>query len=171
VISFHLPHKIDNFPTVAPNVGLVSQARAPKMNYALLLISSFRASVKIGVPLEFLVVVTNEGRDSRIDLDILRHGFEVTVLHLCDLRTNEPHFGLTLCDLRIQDTVIVVLDARRDDIYYQPDQDGGQDNENQRSLRMAPIIFGKIHRHIRVVTVPGAPLVEPLRHRIATSTL
>jgi hypothetical protein len=33
----HLPHKIDNFPTVAPNVGLTSQARAPKMNYALLL--------------------------------------------------------------------------------------------------------------------------------------
>jgi hypothetical protein len=39
--------------------------------------------------------------------------------------TNEPHFGLTLCDLRIQDTVIVVLDASRDDIYRQPDQDGG----------------------------------------------
>ncbi len=57
----YLPHKIDYFPAVAPNLGLMSQARAPKMNYALLLISLFRASVKIGVPLVFLVVVINEG--------------------------------------------------------------------------------------------------------------
>jgi hypothetical protein len=95
------------------------------MNYALLLISLFRASVKVGVLLEFLIVVINEGPDSRIDLDVLRHGLEVAILDLCDLRTNEPHFGLTLRDLRIQDTVIVVLDARRDDIYHQPDQDDG----------------------------------------------
>lgn len=121
----HLPHKIDNFPTVAPHLGLMSQARAPKMNHAPVLISLFRASVKIAVPLEFLVVVSNEGPDSRIDLDILRHGFEIAVLHLCDLPTDEPHFGLTLGDLRIQDTVIMALDARRDDIYHQPDQDGG----------------------------------------------
>ena len=116
----HLPHKINYFPTVAANLGPISQARAPKMNHALLLISLFRASVKIAVPLEFLVVVSNEGPDSRVDLDILRHGFEVTVLHLCDFRTDEPHFALTLGDLRIQDTVIVALDARRDNI----DRDG-----------------------------------------------
>jgi hypothetical protein len=34
---------------------------------------------------------------------------------------------------------------------------------------MLPIIFGEIHRHIRVVSAPGRPLVEPLRYRIATS--
>jgi len=150
----YLPHEIDYFPAVTPHLGLMSQARVPKMNHAPVLISLFRASVKIAVLLELLVI--NEGPDSCIDLDVLRHGLEVAVLHLCDLRTNEPHFGLTLGDLRIQDTVIVVLDARRDDIYQQPDQDGGQDNENQRSLWMAPIVFGKIHRHIRVVTAPGA---------------
>jgi len=51
-------------------------------------------------------------------------------LHLCDLRTKEPHFGLTLRDLRIEDTVIVALDAPRKDINRQPDQDRGHDNEN-----------------------------------------
>jgi hypothetical protein len=44
----------------------------------------------------------------------------------------------------------------RNDIYCQPDQDGGQDNENQRSLWMVPIIFGKIHRHIRIVLASRA---------------
>jgi hypothetical protein len=120
----YLPHQIDNFPTVAPNLGLMSQARVPKMNHAAVLIPLFRTSVEIAVLLELLVVVINEGPDSGIDLDVLRHGLEVAVLHLCDLRTDEPHFGLTLCDLRIQDTVIVALDAFRNDIYHQPDQDG-----------------------------------------------
>ena len=57
---------------------------------------------------------------------------------------------MTLCDLRVQDMVIVALDALRNGIYHQPDQDGGYDNKKQRSLSMGPIIFGKIHRHIRV---------------------
>ena len=165
----HLPHKIDYFPAVAPRLGLMSQARLPKMNHAPVLIPLFRNSVKIRVPLELLVVVINERPDSCRDLDVLPHGLEVAVLHLCDLRTDEPHFGLTLCDLRIQHTVIVTLDARRNDIYHQPDQSGGYDNEKQRSLSMLPIIFGEIHRHIRVVSAPGRPLVEPLRYRIATS--
>jgi hypothetical protein len=89
-------------------------------------------------------------------LDVLRHGLEVPVLHLCDLRTDEPHFGLTLCELRVQDTVIVALDALRSDVYHQPDQDGGYDNKQQRSLWMVPVIFGKIHCHIRVALASGS---------------
>jgi len=121
----HLPHQIDYFQSVAPHLGLMSQARVPKMNHAPVLIPLFRASVKIAVLLQLLLVVIDEWPDSRIDLDVLPHGLEVVVLHLCDLRTDEPHFGLTLRDLRVQDTVIVALDALRDDIYYQPDRDGG----------------------------------------------
>jgi len=59
----------------------------------------------------------------------MRHGREVAVLHLCDLRTDTPHFGLTLGDLRVRDTVIVALDALRNDVCHQPDQDDGYDNK------------------------------------------
>src|SRR6267378_3936888 len=117
----------------------MSQALASKMNHAPVLIPLFRASIKIAVLLQLLVVVIDERPDSRIDLDVLRHGLEVVVLHLCDLRTDEPHFGLTLCDLRVQDTVIVALDALRNDVYHQRDQDCDYYNKNQRSFWMVPI--------------------------------
>jgi len=99
----------------------MSQARASKMNHAPVLIPLFRGSIKIAVLLQLLIIGTHEWVDSRIHLDVLRQGVKVAVLQLCDLRTNESHFGLTLCHLRVQDTVIVALDALGNDTYRQPE--------------------------------------------------
>jgi hypothetical protein len=120
--------------------------------------------------LQLLVVVIDERTDSRVDLDVLRHGFEVAVLHLCDLPTDAPHFGLTLDDLRVQDTVIVALDALRNDVGHQSDQDGGYDKKTNIALDGSGNIRQDSWSHSGCTSIPRS-LVEPLRHRIATSTV
>jgi hypothetical protein len=157
----HLPHKIDYCPAVAPRLGLMSQVHVAKMNRAAVLIPLFRNSVKIRAPLELLVVVISERPDSCIDLDVLRHGLEVAVLHLCDLRTDEPHFGLTLCDLRIQDSVIVTLDARRNGIHHQPNL--------SEAARWSPRPKGPVRcrncSNARLLAGPACPAGGPSTHR------